>query len=109
MTEIVRFAGPEGASLLVEVDEDAPGLERISRDSAGVAEAGRRLEDALATARPAISAVVDSVKALAPDGFEVEFGVKLSAEAGVVVAKTAVEGHFTVKVHWSRTSPDSRA
>lgn len=108
MTEIVRFAGPDGASLLVEVDEDSPGLERISRDSAGVAEAGRRLEDALATARPAIRSVIDSVRALAPDEYEVEFGVKLSAEAGVVVAKTAVEGHFNVKVHWSRPSPDTR-
>ena len=105
MAEVVRFAGPDGASLLVEVDDDAPGLERISRDSAGIAEAGQRLDDALAAARPAIRSVIDSIKALAPDEYEVEFGVKLNAEAGVIVAKTAVEGHFNVKVHW--TTPAS--
>jgi predicted nucleic acid-binding Zn-ribbon protein len=107
MAELVRFTGPDGASLLVEVEDDAPGLERISRDSGGVVQAGRRLEDALEAVRPAIRSVVDSVRTLAPDEYEVEFGMKLNAESGVVIAKTAVEGHFAVKIHWSRTAQDS--
>ncbi len=102
MAELVRFSGPEGASLLVEVEDDGPGLELISRDPDGVVQAGRRLEDALAAVRPAIRSVVDSVRSLAPDEYEVEFGMKLNAESGVVIAKTAVEGHFTVRIHWNR-------
>ncbi|MFB0626281.1 CU044_2847 family protein [Streptomyces sp. AB3(2024)] len=104
MAELVRFDGPDGASLIVEVEEDSPGLERISRDSDGVVRAGRRLEDALTAVRPAIRSVVDSVKALAPDEYEVEFGMKLNAESGVVIAKTAMEGHFSVRIHWSRST-----
>ncbi|WP_405515336.1 CU044_2847 family protein [Streptomyces canus] len=102
MAELVRFRGPDGASLLVEVDEDDTGLELIARDPSGVVQASRRLEDALAAVRPALRSVVESVKALAPDEYEVEFGMKLNAESGVVIAKTAVEGHFSVRIHWSR-------
>lgn len=71
--------------------------------------AGRRLEDALAQARPAIRSVVDSVRALGPDEYEIEFGMKFNAESGVVIAKTAVEGHFMVKVRWTRPDPDRTA
>uniref|UniRef100_A0AAU2JL89 Trypsin-co-occurring domain-containing protein n=1 Tax=Streptomyces sp. NBC_00049 TaxID=2903617 RepID=A0AAU2JL89_9ACTN len=107
MAELVRFEGPDGTSLLIEAEEDAPGLERISRDAGGVVQAGRRLEDALTEVRPAIRSVIDSVKALGPDEYEVEFGMKLNAESGVVIAKTAVEGHFSVRIHWSRSAADT--
>ncbi|MDQ1029514.1 hypothetical protein QF035_007096 [Streptomyces umbrinus] len=32
---------------------------------------------------------------------EIEFGVKLTAEAGALIAKSAVEGHLVVKLSWS--------
>ncbi|MFE2032629.1 CU044_2847 family protein [Streptomyces scopuliridis] len=38
---------------------------------------------------------------LKPDGVELEFGVKLMAEAGAVIAKTSAEGHMTVKLSWN--------
>ena len=38
---------------------------------------------------------------LRPDTIEVDFGIKLTAEAGAVIAKTAVEGHLNVKVTWT--------
>ncbi|KOX03392.1 hypothetical protein ADK65_07570 [Streptomyces sp. NRRL B-1140] len=101
MAELVRFDGPDGASLMVEVEDDDAGLELISRDPNGVVRAGRRLEEALASVRPALRSVVDSVAALAPDAYEVEFGMKLNAESGVVVARTALEGHFSVRLQWS--------
>ncbi|MCX4450046.1 CU044_2847 family protein [Streptomyces sp. NPDC087866] len=106
MSEVVSFEGPDGASLQVEVDDDAPGLERISRDSGEVVRAGRRLEDALAQTRPALRSVMESVRALGPDAYEIEFGMKFNAESGVVIAKTAIEGHFSVKVSWNRPQAD---
>ncbi|WP_333736018.1 CU044_2847 family protein [Streptomyces sp. IBSBF 2806] len=105
MTELVRFEGPDGTSLIAEVDDDAPGMERISRTSDAVADARRRLDEAFAVARPAIRTVVETVGELAPDEWEIDFGIKLNVESGVVVARTAAEGHFTVKLRWSRTTP----
>jgi hypothetical protein len=102
VSDLVRFKTKDGSALYVEVEEDAFGLESIARDDAGIAEAGERLEDAIAKARPTIHAVVEALRELAPDEHQIEFGIKLSAEAGVVVAKTSVEGHFTVTLRWGR-------
>ncbi|MFC9610962.1 CU044_2847 family protein [Streptomyces sp. NPDC056938] len=40
---------------------------------------------------------------LKPDGVEIEFGVKMSAEAGALIAKGTAEGHLVVKLSWSAT------
>lgn len=102
MTEIVRFDTATG-SLLAEVDDRGFGAERIARNDRGIIEAGQRMEEALTTLRPALESVVRTVTAMAPAECEIEFGLKLNAEAGVVVAKTAIEGHFNVKLTWQRS------
>ncbi|WP_304364726.1 CU044_2847 family protein, partial [Streptomyces viridosporus] len=38
---------------------------------------------------------------LKPDTVELEFGVKLTAEAGAIIAKGSAEGHLVVKLSWS--------
>jgi len=104
MDEIVRFHTNAGTPLLVEVEDDSFGLERVARDDKGVIEASQRLDEALERAQPTIRSVVGALRELAPDEHEVEFGIKLNAEAGVVVAKTAVEGHFNVKLTWKSST-----
>jgi hypothetical protein len=104
MSELVRFTGPDGESLVVEMDDDSPGLERIARGTGGIADAGRRLNDALASTGPTIRSVLGSLESFAPDEHEIEFGIKLNAEAGVIVAKSAAEGHFSIKMCWRRPS-----
>jgi hypothetical protein len=108
LSELVRFEDQNGAALLVEVDEESLGVQRIKRDDNGVVEAGKRLDEALAAAQPTIRTVIQTLTQLVPDEHEIEFGIKLNAEAGVVVAKSAVEGHFNVKLLWRRgDSPPS--
>ncbi|MBV9162665.1 MAG: hypothetical protein JO281_14200 [Pseudonocardiales bacterium] len=59
---------------------------------------------------------------LSPGRIELEFGVKLAGAAGAIIAKTAAEGHFTVKLElgvrcrgwrgatgWLSIGPDRRA
>jgi hypothetical protein len=101
VTTIVRFENAAGTPVLVEVDDDAFGVEHVSHSGA-VVEAGRDLQDVFDGIRPTLKALTAALKDLAPDRHEVEFGMKLNAEAGVIVAKTAVEGHFTVKLSWAR-------
>jgi hypothetical protein len=102
VTELVRFESSAGEPLLVEVDDEEFGVARISRRKDGVIEATESLENALKATRSSLKTIVESIRDLAPDEYEVEFGMKLNAEAGVIVAKTALEGHFTVKLAWKR-------
>ncbi|MFC8240058.1 CU044_2847 family protein [Streptomyces chartreusis] len=71
-----------------------------------VGSAADTLRDAVDRVRPAVQDVVDSLRAMPrrPDTITLEFGVKVTAEAGVVLARTAAEAHFTVGVEWNTTS-----
>lgn len=100
MSELLRFQGPQGTSLVVEVDDDSPGIELVSRTEEGIAEAAQRVDEALAASRPTLESVLESLRQLKPEQIEVSFGIKLNAEAGVVIAKTAAEGHFDVTLSW---------
>jgi hypothetical protein len=102
MTAVVRFENAEGHAILVETTDDAYGMEQVSHGDGVVVEAAQRIEDVLAGVRPAIRSLVRMLEEFAPQTHEVEFGIKLNAEAGVIVAKTAAEGHFTVKLTWQR-------
>ncbi|MGH3717839.1 MAG: CU044_2847 family protein [Pseudonocardiaceae bacterium] len=103
---MVIFDLAEGSTVLVEVDEDNLGIERVSRGRDGVVEAGRRLTEVLGSVRDAARESMDVLRTLSPDRIELEFGVKLAGEAGAIIAKTAAEGHFTVKLTWT---PDAGA
>ena len=81
------------------------GPENVSRsDGAVVARLDQSMDDALASARPAAEAVIDTFRALSPDSVAVEFGLRLDAEAGAVFAKAGVGAHFTVTLSWDRAS-----
>lgn len=72
------------------------------RPAETVGSAADTLRDAVDRVRPAVQDVVDSLRAMPsrPDRITLEFGVKVTAEAGVVLARTAAEAHFTVGVEW---------
>jgi hypothetical protein len=108
VNDVVRYELETG-SVLVEVEEDSFGVERVSRGPDGVVEAGRRLEDALGSVRAAARATLNALTELGPENINVEFGVKLAGEAGAIIAKTTAEGHFTVKMSWSRASGTQQA
>jgi hypothetical protein len=100
MSEAIRYRLDDGSSVLFEVADDGIGVERVSRQSDGVVDAAGRLEEALDSIRDAARASIDVLRTLAPQKLELEFGVKLTAEAGAIIARTAGEGHFVVTVTW---------
>jgi hypothetical protein len=104
VTEQVRFTLASGGSVDVELDE-VPGASRAGRQNALVT-AQHSLEDALTGVRDAAAATIAQFKEMAekPDEVEIEFGVKLNAEAGAIIARTGMEGHFQVTLRWSRES-----
>jgi len=106
LSELLRF-GTDDGTFVVEIADGDPGFELVARDGV-IADARQKLEEALLEVRRAAQSAlrIFQDESLRPDEVELAFGVKLNAEAGAVIAKTAVEGHFQVKLSWQRT-PDA--
>ena len=108
MDGLVEFKTEDGALVVVEGVDDESGARMVSRGD-GPAQAARTFEGALGGVRAAAESALRVFRdgSLRPDSIELEFGVKLSAEAGAVIAKGAAEGHLVVKLSWSPGQPPS--
>lgn len=62
------------------------------------------VQRALAQLRPVLSSVADLVAQAGPQEAEVEFGLKMGGETGVVIAKGTSEVNFSVRMSWKRSS-----
>jgi len=101
MARIVEFPVRAGGVLRVQAAGADQALAPASPGKT-VERARETLEDALADVTPALGVLTDRLRKLSPDEVTVEFGIMLSAETGVVVAKGGAEVHFTVRLAWTR-------
>ncbi|MFJ9818364.1 CU044_2847 family protein [Streptomyces sp. NPDC101151] len=109
MNKLMEFTTQDGAVVMVEAVDGTAGTRLVSRGEGGpAAQAARTFEGALDGVRAAAHSALHVFRdgSLRPDSVELEFGVKLSAEAGAVIAKGAAEGQLVVKLSWS--SKDTR-
>ncbi|CAL9312797.1 CU044_2847 family protein [Streptomyces sp. SudanB182_2057] len=99
---LVEFRTEDGALVVVDGGHARSGARLVSRGD-GPAQAARTFEGALDNVRAAASAALRVFRdsSLRPDAVEIEFGVRLSAEAGAIIAKGSAEGHLVVKLSWS--------
>jgi hypothetical protein len=65
-----------------------------------VAKAHVSLDEALARLKPSLRKVMDVLKDLGPDEAEVEFGLKVGGETGMVIAKGTAEVNFVIRMSW---------
>jgi Trypsin-co-occurring domain 1 len=103
MSEIVRFKSEKYGDLLVEVDEpETMGLKRISAGNVGdkITDAAETFEEAVAPVLDHAKQILEALQKLAPSEAEIEFGIKLSAEAGAILAKAGGEANFGVTLSW---------
>ncbi|MEV0633891.1 CU044_2847 family protein [Streptomyces sp. NPDC050619] len=112
MDGLTEFKTEDGAVVVVEGVDDETGA-RLAARGDGPDRAARTFEGALDGVRAAAESALRVFRdgALKPDSVELEFGVKLSAESGAVIAKGSAEGHLVVKLSWSpgRSSSDPEA
>jgi hypothetical protein len=106
VTELLRFQTDDNSQIVVEVGEQEAGVVRVSR-SGGFIDVRQHFDEALAQVRDAATRALEVFRdgTLCPDEVELEFGVRLNAEVGAVIAKTATEGHLVVRLKWSGTEP----
>lgn len=103
MSSLLEFKTATGESLLVEVDEPSGGaVTRGGRAADVVVEAGASLEQVLGRLGPAMRGIMTQIREAAerPDEVEVEFGVKLSADSNVIIARAGGEANFRIALKW---------
>ncbi|MFI6942897.1 CU044_2847 family protein [Streptomyces sp. NPDC050418] len=102
MGEYLEFSTEDGSLVPVDFAADDEGQQLVS-GADGAVRASRTFEDSLSGVRSAAESALRVFRdgSLRPDSVEIEFGVKLTAEAGALIAKSAMEGHLVVKLTWS--------
>jgi len=93
--------------MLAEVDV-APGAGFVpaAGDAAGaVVTASKTFEAALQTIAPAAASLATTLRKISPGEVQIEFGLKLSADAGAFFASAGAESTFKVKLTWKDPTP----
>lgn len=90
----------EGIVLFEVDDADELGPQLVSDE----AKTAANFAEAIERVRPAVGRVLATLQELSPGAVEVEFGLKLTGQAGAVFARVASEGHIRVKATWPRSA-----
>jgi Trypsin-co-occurring domain 1 len=103
VARLVEFDLDQGGSVLVEVEEGSGAVTR-GRPADAVTKAGDNLEEVMGRLGPALRGIVSQLRASAdwPDQVDVEFAVKLSTDANVIIARTGGEANFRIALRWTR-------
>ena len=106
MKRLIEFQLADGDKIYVEVEETGEGgMVPASRGGRSVTDKARQtFEDALDKIRPAAATIIGKLRDLhdPPDEIKVEFGLKMNAEFGAVVAATGMEANYKVTLKWER-------
>jgi hypothetical protein len=101
-TKLVRFQLEGGDSVLVLVDEEGAGPVPAAAHDDIATRAKMTFEQATAKLGPIARTVLAQVENLGQDETNVELGLKFSAEAGVILAKSAAEGTCKITIKWRK-------
>ena len=99
-SRLIAFPARGHQTVLVEVDDPNIGNMPVAR---GVAErAQETFETAIAQIRPGVEALMAQLGELTskPEAISLEFGIKFTAGADAVIAKTSIEGNVKVTLTW---------
>ncbi|MFF4985451.1 CU044_2847 family protein [Streptomyces sp. NPDC001046] len=90
-----------GETAVFEVDADQAGSDlELAAGGDIVARARISVSEALDHVRPVLARVVDATRDLGPQEVEIQFGLKMGGEAGVIIAKGTAEVNFAVRMVW---------
>jgi len=104
MKKLVELETDDGHVLSFEAEESrgkGVGYAPASRDETPLRRRFDESFDDLRALAASLTAKLDTPD-LRPDGIEIEVGVKVSAEAGIVFASAGGEATMSVKMTWNR-------
>jgi hypothetical protein len=107
MKRMIEVPLESGGSMLMEVELDESeqqGMVPAARPGEMAAKAKQTFEEALEQIKPGADAIVEKLRGMSaqPDGIEITFGLKMSANAGAFIAASGIEANFTVLLKWNR-------
>ena len=110
MKRLIEFPLEGGGSVLVEQDTDEEqisGLVPAARGEPGEKlheRAAMTFQEAVEKIKPTAEAIIHKLRSLSdpPDETTVEFGLKLTAASGVVVAAAGIEANYKITLKWQR-------
>jgi hypothetical protein len=105
MKRLIEFPLEDGTTILVEVDvPEESGMVPATRGEWGVLKAQQTFEVALDKIRPAAQTIIQKLRTLhdPPDQIQIEFGLKLNAQAGAFIAAAGTEANYKVTLTWKR-------
>jgi hypothetical protein len=105
MASLVAITFDGGDQVVMEVDDDpSDGVVRAARPGEILTVAGTTVDAALERLRPLARTIVGRLRALPepPDEIAVEFGIKASLQAGMVVARSSADANFKVSLQWQK-------
>jgi len=106
--KVVEYKLEKGGVILIEVEETEleKGRVPVANTSGVPQKAKKEFEKALDEIRPVADAIVQKLKDLSskPDNIGIEFGIKMNAQAGALIAATSVESNFKITISWSRAN-----
>jgi hypothetical protein len=105
MPELARIPLEGGGSILVEAPAALDGPVKAGRigDALHIPELPVSLQQSLSQVADTARAALDQLRKVSPAEIEVEFGVDLAVQAGVVITKSTGNCHLKVKLAWKRS------
>ena len=110
--QLARFGLEDGGWAIVELKDVDPSLRMASVGRSGtIVDTGSNFEDALRSVARVANAALAQFRetSVRPDEVEIQFGVRLSAEAGAVIARNSDEGHLHIRLAWHASTGDREA
>jgi hypothetical protein len=94
-------------TVLIEIEEEELGFKEVVGIPEEITKASVTLEKSLDQLKLIAEVVLKKIKSISekPEETSVSFGLKMSAQAGVVVASSSVEANFTVTMKWKKAEP----
>jgi hypothetical protein len=106
MKQLIEYPTESGEPILVEIEihevEEGGEIEVARFD--GFKKAVKTFEESLSSVKPVVKSIVNKLSDLIekPHEINVEFGVKMGAKGGIIVASSDIEGNFKVTLKWNQ-------
>jgi hypothetical protein len=107
MSRLLEIPVDAGGSIKVEIEDGGAGhtMRGGDRGSELIERSSQTLEGSVGAIAPALRGLLDELRRVSSElsEIELELGLKLTGEAGMVVARAGAEANFLVRVRWTRT------